>query len=358
MSSLQPVKVDQKAIKICKYYNPYYKDACEFRHCHFPHLNITKYVAYCHHYNQTNPPNQQDMKTYNQCKTLYASRKYSKCVSILLELLKIHPFNERFNLQIARCYDKLKDDRLSSHHHRRIIAICPDNPVHHLSYAMYLFESNLDPNRARCHFVEALHLAKEPENKHAKKVEKYKIHTGFAQFLHQQWRINGNQEDIDNARKHFESALKYDDNPRTNHYFARLLHEIGDLEKAEYHYKQSIRVTHSVSPTSYNFRYGIFLKQCKRYEQAEEQFIICLQREPEAKSVLYEYGLMLCKNMKVYDLGLNYLRRVRSVGSKYLETYEYYKGLFYGRNDGRKEEKKRKSRHCLSASIGSRVDQV
>ena len=314
--------------QICPHYNPYFNDSCPYgNQCQRVHYNWQQYVDYCGNFNEMNKPNERENESYKHCKRLFKNNEYKDCVTILRDLLTQYPFNPAYHSFIAKCYDKLKMEHASYFHHRKIIAISPTNPVYHLYYALLLYRSKLHSNQnAKFHFMTALQLSINTKNPYYRA----NIHAGVAKFLYE------TEGDIETAKYHYQMALKYGAHPGTHHYYARLLHKTGDLEQAEYHYKKSIRTSSDANckiSTWNNFYYGLFLKQCERYEQAEEQFIICLKWQPKLHEVLYEYGVMLCENMKKYDLGLNYLQRVCELQcdcGQYIKTYSYYKRVVNG----------------------------
>ena len=285
-------------------------------------------------YHRRNPHRNYTAKVlYNQCKIHWNNKEYQKCISILNKLLDDYPFNDHYHSFIARSFDKIHEYHKSYYHHRKAIEMSPSNPIYHLNYAQYLYKDPSSSNKdAKTHFIQALKLSVNIQTLHLVA----NIHSRFAKFVYE------TENDIKTAKYHYEMALKYNDHQLIHLNYAKLLNQSGDLKTAEFHYKQSIRtLNNSEFRWWHNFECGIFLRKIGKYEEAEEQFIICLKWKPTLIDVLYEYGVMLCENMKKYELGLNYLQRECQLScgnqDRFIQAYYHYKNVFDGYSNNQKE---------------------
>ena len=116
-----------------------------------------------------------------------------------------------------------------------------------------------------------------------------------------------------------------------------LLCAIEQFGQAEKHFQKSIdKRSSSAAPPLWNhFQLAKCLRKSGKYEESEKHFKLCCQLASKQRicaEMCYEYGLLLCEEMKNYDAGLCYLSKaaesVKVNDAKhylYNDTYEYWR---------------------------------
>lgn len=307
---------------VCRYYNS--EKGCKSgRYCQFRHLNWREYADYSRSMHFQNPPRQLAKSAYRKSSKYVTNRNYKGALSILSKLVADYPFSEQYQRLITLCSDQLALPETETHF-KRLLALNPFNPMHHVNYAVYLLRQNQpDLEAVRKRFQEALRLCDSNESDGMHKLrngEVAKVHGYAAKFFSE------TEGDSKKAQSHYRIALDVHELPKCHWHFALLLRKMGKLEEAENHFKRCIQIKTGNPLIPCHLDYIKLLIYQERYQEAEEQYLFCLRLTNDA-DILFAYGKLLCEFMHKMELGLRYMEGALSSSSNsdYVQIYEHYK---------------------------------
>lgn len=313
---------------VCQDYNAYFQDGCaKGDQCPHTHLAMEYYAIHCRRLNESHPPSTAANDSFSNFMIFWNYGNYKKCLEILKPLIINYPLNARYHSSIALVYNRLKMAEQSYYHHRRAICIDPNNPKHHLNYAIFLHKTQKYKDQVP-HIKYFLFLALElSKNQQVSSTQlRASIHACIASFL---WEST---QDIEESINHYQLSLNYVDDPANHYHLARLLHHKKCKKDALYHYECSIKAKGAGSssddisdeghdeeeemksaPIERHFYYALLLKECGKYNESERQFLACLKISENGNiaPIIFEYGILLFKNLKKYMMGLSYLDSAR-----------------------------------------------
>lgn len=336
--------------EICPFYNSFYQDGCRNgRYCRFTHLTAYQYAKYSIEMKNQNPLSMDAKQTREWCRQLVYAKKFGKCVKSLEMLVDDYPFDDVSLSLLAHCYCMLQRPEANLCY-RRLIAVSPDNGMHHMDYGVFLYRHQQPANdmAAKECFVTALDLCQRFKSSLTRKMAS-KIHGYAANFW---WSRLG---DLQNATKLYEASLDILETPKCLWHYGMLLRDIGHSDEAERYLERAIAIEHGVPTVSCHLDYIDLLKHKGKFDKAEHHLLVALKLDPNESRFLFAYGELLCESMHKMDLGLNYLHRaVRAPlypNLKYVEAYQYYKKQYENQQHTKRIEPKTRDRSYRTRTL-------
>jgi type IV pilus assembly protein PilF len=141
------------------------------------------------------------------------------------------------------------------------------------------------------------------------------------------------QGDMKRAKQKLDLSLHYNpDYEKAHHYIAELYRRLGELDKADKHYKRAIELAPEDSGLHNN--YGAFLCERKRFQRAEEQFLLAVH-DPlfNGRTQAYE-NLGLCAADAGEEVKAEkYLRTALKADPRLVKSLFRMAELNYGKGD-------------------------
>ena len=201
-------------------------------------------------------------------------------------------FNKQTLRKIAFDYEKNGLFRCSSIAFQRLLELDKSVSSTYYGYAKALAGLG-EFDEAKIHYLKAIDIQSD-----------HRSHSQYAYFLHTKLK------DYQQAKTHFITALEYDaKNAHVHGNYAQLLEEGNNLNEAEYHYLECLRID-SVNRSGLYHAALFYHKKKKDYKESKKYFdrLIQLEEYHEIKKWFEycDYGLLL-KDMGLHNEALNNL---------------------------------------------------